>query len=89
MVSIVIILGLIAIAAGTYDWYLIQNNADPEEFDTKTKIVLWFSYYSNYKRLFATPTRLSRTDPLNIVSCIWALSVMWDTFLNYTAARIG
>jgi len=40
MVSIVIILGLIAIAAGTYDWYLIQNNADPEEFDTKTKIVL-------------------------------------------------
>ena len=35
-----IILGLIAIAAGTYDWYLIQNNADPEEFDTKTKIVL-------------------------------------------------
>ena len=36
MLAIVIILGLITLAAGIYDWHLITSNADPNTYSMKT-----------------------------------------------------
>ena len=74
MGTLAVLLFVICVLTSIYDWHLREKDEDPNTYSTKTKTILAFSLYSNYKRLFATPATFKPGDPMNIVSFVWVVS---------------